>query len=606
MLMKVALTIFFIVILNFNLFAIEIDESSSNLNILSKSSIFIDETDSLLKEQVSNETFSKNTKDVLGLGFVPHKALWIRFSLKNSSEKPISKILEYANPTTEDLYFYDGENIIVDGMWHINADRESLHPSFKIYLHPYEEKTFYIKAHSNISTLIANLTLWEPNEFLKYDYGKKTYLFIFFAIISTLLLYNFMLLIFTKDKAYLYYVLYLGSIIFFQLNYLGISQLYLFSNEISIFVAKASMIYISFLILSIILFTREFLYTPQFTRLDRILVAYLYITPVVGLLSYNNFLFNLNIVTLFIPAGILIIYIGFYALAKGVKQARFYVIGWSFVLLSLIFMNLKTVGIFDMSIYFAYINEVAFVLEALLFSIALAHRINILSKEKNEAQRRLRAFEIEEKHRLEALVDERTKDLSFALEEKDILYKELNHRVKNNIQMVLSLIRLQISKTGSKKVKDELTITKDRINSVANLYEVLYFKKSTHKFDTQVYFENIINNMQENITHNITIEYKIDYNVNAHNLIYCGLILNELVTNSFKYAHCSEVTIYIYKEDDYIYMIVKDDGDGFTKDKKPSLGFNIIETLVKKQLHGELDIYSKVGTMTTIKWRENE
>ena len=112
--------------------------------------------------------------------------------------------------------------------------------------------------------------------------------------------------------------------------------------------------------------------------------------------------------------------------------------------------------------------------------------------------------------------------------------------------------------------------------------------------------------MQENITHDINIEYKVDYNVNAHNLIYCGLILNELVTNSFKYAHCSEITIYIYKEDEDIYMIVKDDGDGFKKDKRSSLGFNIIETLVKKQLYGELEIYSKAGTMVSIKWRENE
>ena len=112
--------------------------------------------------------------------------------------------------------------------------------------------------------------------------------------------------------------------------------------------------------------------------------------------------------------------------------------------------------------------------------------------------------------------------------------------------------------------------------------------------------------MQENLYHDIKIVYKIDYNVNVHNLIYCGLILNELITNSFKYANCEEIVIYIYKEDQYMHMIVKDDGDGFKKDKKSSLGFNIIETLVKKQLHGELDIYSKAGTMVTIKWREDE
>ena len=604
--MKVTLSIFFIIILNFNLYGIDINESSSNLDVLSSSYIFMDENSRLTKEEVLNKNFVPNTEQLLGLGIVPNKTLWIKFTLNNTTDKSIHKILEYENPETEDLYLFYDDTVIKDGMFHISKSRTSINPSFNISLEAYEEKIFYLSAHCKISTLIAKLILWNENDFIKHDYEHKTYIFIFFGIIFILFIYNSMLLVFTKDIAYLYYVLYLLAIIFFESVYLGVAQLYFFSNEMSIFVTKATIGYISLLVAPIILFTREFLNTKTFKKIDTILKAYLYSLPIITLLSFDNFLFDLNIMVIFIPLGFIMIYTGIYTLNKGLKQAKYYVIGWSFVIISLLLSVIKSLGGYDITQHFIYINELAFILEALLFSIALAHRINILAEEKNRSDEKLIMFQQGEQHRLESVVAARTKDLSLALEEKNILYKELNHRVKNNIQMVLSLIGLQISKTNAKKVKEELNITKNRINSIANLYEVLYLKKSTKKFDTQIYFENIIDNMRENITHDINIEYKIDYNVNAHNLIYCGLILNELVTNSFKYAHCNEVTIYIYKEDEFIYMIVKDDGNGFKKDKKSSLGFNIIETLVRKQLYGELEIYSKVGTMATIKWREDE
>lgn len=604
--MKVTLSIFFIIILHLNLYSIEVDETTSNFDILSHSSIFIDEKSTLTKDKIVEEKFIPVAQNTLGLGIVPDKTLWIKFTLKNITDKPIYKILEYANPETEDLYFFYDDKIVKDGMFHISKDRTSINPSFNISLGAYEEKTFYISAHCEISTLIAKLVLWNQNDFVKHDYEHKSYIFVFFGIIFILFVYNSMLLIFTKDIAYLYYVLYLLAIIFFESVYLGVAQLYFLSNEMSAFITKATIGYISMLVAPIILFTRVFLNTKQFTKIDTVLKAYLYSLPIITLLSFDNFLFDLNIMVIFLPLGFIMIFTGFYALFKGLKQAKYYVIGWSFVIISLLSSVIKSLGGYDITLHFVYMNELAFILEALLFSIALAHRINILAKEKNESDKKLIKFQAEEQHRLKQIVDDRTKDLRLALEEKDILYKELNHRIKNNIQMVLSLIKLQINQTGSKKVKDELTITRNRISSVANLYQNLYFKDNNNKFNTQVYFESIIGNMQENLTHDVNIIYQVDYNINAHNLIYCGLILNELVTNSFKYANCNEITIYIYKEDEYIYMIVKDDGDGFKKDKMSSLGFNIIETLATKQLHGDIDIYSDVGTMVTIKWREDE
>ena len=249
----------------------------------------------------------------------------------------------------------------------------------------------------------------------------------------------------------------------------------------------------------------------------------------------------------------------------------------------------------------------AFILEALLFSMALAHRINILSEEKSKLDKKLIYFQKEEQERLKTLVNQKTKDLTFALEEKNILYQELNHRVKNNLQMILSLIRLQISKTKSTDTKNELNITKNRINSISHLYEILYLQDNTSQIKTLKYFENIIENIRQNFNKEIQIVYKIEYNLDRDNLVYNGLILNELVTNSFKYAfkNKGQIEISLYKKEKIIYMIIQDDGVGFEQSYNNSLGLIIVKTLVQKQLYGKIEIDSSSGTKTTISWKDD-
>lgn len=606
--MKVALKLFIIIIFSFNLSAIEIDENSSGIDILSQSYIFIDKTNSITKINLKDEEFIKNHENVLGFGIQPSTAVWLRFTLKNNSDKELHKILEYGNPETEDLNFYFDDKKVQDGMFHHSESRTTINPILNINLKPFEEKIFYIKAHCKISTLIVKLTLWENIDFIHHQYKHKIYLFIFFTIIATLLLYNLMLFIFTKDVVYFYYILYLSAVIFFQSVYLGIAQLYFFSNEVSIFVTKGTIGYISMLIVPMILFSMEFLHTKQFKKTHTFLKLYLYMLPYIVLLSFDNLLFDLNIMLIYFPLSFVLIYTSFRALNAGIKEAIFYIIAWSFVIITLVFSVLQSLGVYDVFVYFAYINELAFALEALLFSIALAHRIKSLSEEKMLSDKKLIEFQQEEQELLESLVDEKIKDLKGALDEKEILYKELNHRVKNNIQMILSLIKLQIGKTNSQLTRDELVVTKNRINSISKLYEILHLKDATKNIDTKIYFQNIVNNIKENFSKDISIKYDITHHIQINDLMYCGLILNELVTNSFKYAFNENGNIYItiHKIDNNVYMTVRDNGIGFSKENVNSLGLTIVETLAQKQLHGNVHTGFIKGTKTIIIWSENE
>jgi len=597
--MKVKLfLILFLLFSTFKIFAIDIDNQTSNIEILPQSYIYIDKTNKLSKKEIENKIFISNYKSIISLGFSPNSALWIKFKLKNRTNQYITKIIEYSNPLTEHIEFFDGNNRKIDGTWHIASSRTTIHPIFLVTLKPKEERIFYLKAHSTISTIIAQLVLWNQNDFIQKDTKQKILIIIFFTIMFTLLLYNFFIYFFTKDRAYLYYILYLVAIIINESTYTGVAQLYILPNEWTIFVTKYIMILTAFLIIMIILFTREFLHTYRFKRLDMFLKIYLYIVPILSILSCNNFLFNANIIIFFLPLGGLIIFTGFYALFHGVKEARFYVIGWSLVLSALIITNLQTLGIWEINEFVKYINDFAFIAETFLFSIALAHRIKITNE-------KLILLQQEEQNRLEKLVALKTKELKKSLAKEELLHKELNHRVKNNFQMILSLIKLQILNLSNSNLKEELITIQNRINSIAKLYEILQI--DTHKPQkTKEYFSSIIHNIEQNFDYEVQIIYHIDIELSTDKLIYCGLILNELVTNSFKYAfnNSGVIEVSLYQKDKSIYFIIKDNGKGYKSNSNcNSLGLLIVQTLVDKQLLGTIKTNTVDGVENIISWK---
>jgi len=200
---------------------------------------------------------------------------------------------------------------------------------------------------------------------------------------------------------------------------------------------------------------------------------------------------------------------------------------------------------------------------------------------------------------LQEKVEEQTRDLK-------LLIQELHHRVKNNLQMVLSLIRLQIASTNEPLTKEQLTITQNRINSISKLYESLAHNTLTADFNTLTYFKTIANTLTQNFDKDVTIDFNIQYNLNLDILVYCGLILNELLTNSFKYAFtdAGRVKVALYKENEDIHFLIEDDGVGFDKESKNNLGLTIVKALVQKQLFGTIAIDSKNGTKISIIWNE--
>lgn len=196
--------------------------------------------------------------------------------------------------------------------------------------------------------------------------------------------------------------------------------------------------------------------------------------------------------------------------------------------------------------------------------------------------------------------------------EKETLLKEIHHRVKNNLQIVASLLRLQANNSDLPELHEMLNVSLGRIHSMAAVHELLYRSNSLTKIDYDTYLESMVNGLMQtfNSTGKVELDLKlIPIQLDIDTAIPLGLFLNEVLTNAFKHAFkkSSDPKIYLHME--YTQMggcmlRIGDNGTGFNPMDEPvkeSLGMTLIHNLVN-QFNGELQIdSSNMGTCYTLK-----
>ncbi|MGB5866675.1 MAG: 7TM diverse intracellular signaling domain-containing protein [Arcobacteraceae bacterium] len=587
---------------------LDINILTSKYDLLPDTSIYIDNTNKLTFEEVqkNNIAFEQNDQKLLGYGYSPDFTVWLKFTLKNTTNQPINKLLEYDSTLTTDIVFYDGDKKQKEGLLNITNNRQFLTPTFDISLKPYETKVYYIKASSHIATLIIKLILWDKEQFYADEIHHQFILALFFGAMFILAIYNLFVYFFTKDISYMYYVVYILGVSLHHSLYTGVSTVYVLDKSAILFFLEMAPLVITFPIYALALFTKSFLSIEKQPIHNKILSFFLIIIPLslVVILDNDTFLKYRNILPLLLT--IYLIYLTIYNVIKRNRQAYFILFGWMIIFIAIIAMNLSSSGIFDLYKYFNYIIELAFILEGVVFAIALSDKINNLQAERNRAQIKLLEQQKNEKKRLEIKVDEKTNDLKIALEEKALLLKELNHRVKNNMQTIVSLIRLQSDEIEDEKYIDILRTIQNRINAMSHVHEMLYQSECKSHINTNEYFGMLIEELEDSFDNEIEVIFDISLDLKIEQAIYCGIIFNELITNSFKYAFPKKnghINVKLYNQDDKINFIVSDNGIGYDSSKKTnSLGLVLIDTLVTKQLQGEIRIESNDGVKVEISW----
>jgi PAS domain S-box-containing protein len=194
-----------------------------------------------------------------------------------------------------------------------------------------------------------------------------------------------------------------------------------------------------------------------------------------------------------------------------------------------------------------------------------------------------------------------------SLAEKETLLREIHHRVKNNLQIISSMLNMQIRKIDDPKTIAVLRDGQTRVLSMALVHEHLYKGKDFSRIDLKNYLNALGTNLFQSYgTTNERVRFDLnvpDTYIDINTAIPLGLIINELITNSLKYAFKEEkdgkLTISATEDPQALTVIVADDGvgipDGITLENQTSLGFQIVNTLTG-QLHGTVSIDRTEGT----------
>lgn len=196
-----------------------------------------------------------------------------------------------------------------------------------------------------------------------------------------------------------------------------------------------------------------------------------------------------------------------------------------------------------------------------------------------------------------------------SLKEKEVLLQEIHHRVKNNMQIISSLLRLQYIYYKDKTLKDLFTKIESRINAMALIHEKLYQSKRLIKVELKKYIKSLIENLilfnekRQKIDFIKTDVEDIDFSIDE--AIPCGLIINELISNSISHAFPDgtngeiKLTLSTDKQTNEVIFIIEDTGIGLPEDfdfeNVHTLGLQLVRILVQ-QLRGKIEIYKVNGT----------
>lgn len=200
------------------------------------------------------------------------------------------------------------------------------------------------------------------------------------------------------------------------------------------------------------------------------------------------------------------------------------------------------------------------------------------------------------------------------LHEKEVLLAEVFHRVKNNMNIVTSLLNLKKHSSSSDEVKQALEECRERVFSMALVHQKIYNNKRINYLNFKEYVSDLVNESINSIggKEKVEVEFKTEnVELPLNYAIPCGLILNELITNSFKHAQSVDkklkLNIGLSYQEGQVGLSVKDNGPGFNFDQDPasaSLGMDLIRSL-SEQIDAHYTISNNEGCLFEMNFHKN-
>ncbi|MDZ7771318.1 MAG: sensor histidine kinase [Balneolaceae bacterium] len=203
----------------------------------------------------------------------------------------------------------------------------------------------------------------------------------------------------------------------------------------------------------------------------------------------------------------------------------------------------------------------------------------------------------------------KTRSLEEAVDQRDALFQEIHHRVKNNLAVISGLIDLQMDGTRDESARRVLRDSQKRIQSMALVHDKLYRSDAVTAIGMEAYVRDLVESIRRTFAERkgdvrLVLEVE-DLDLDMRQVIPCGLLINELAVNAFKHAFLPEhgeegvLTIRLEERDGAALLVISDNGPGLPEDfdlaSSDSLGMILVQTFAR-QLSAEMEVNGRDGT----------
>lgn len=543
-------------------------------------------------EEVSQKEFLDTKKNKFSLGY-KKGIVWFKLSIKNNSSKE-NFILSLNESFYEkaNLYYYDKNRWITksNGVFVPITKREIKNNklSFDLIIPPGITQTYYIQLQGKYA-YFGNISLYEKSYFyFDKQIDINTLYILIFGILIIIVIFNLFLYLTLKEKIYFYYVGYSFFNLIYIINISGLLayvdlQYYMYDLHMSA----------AFMIGFLIFFSMEFLEIKKyFKKIYLVFNYFAFIFFFLGLmLMYSYQPWNMLINNLIALINISLIIVSFVVYFKGISNVKYYIFSMLIFFIFVALFTFMVMGVLEYNNMFRYGCFVASTLEVIVFSLMLANRYAEMKNKELKAQNKVLEIQKNQQILLQEEIQIHTKDLhlknqklSSLNDERELLLKEVFHRVKNNFHMVVAILWFESEKYAEKGLFKDLI---NRIKSMSVMHEYLYKSDNLLNINVTTYFNDIVQNIlktyQEVIiqTDISTIDIKFEH------ISSLGIILNELVNNSIKHNLCQKnlmIKISLDEKDGIVNLVLTDNGKGFddSDDLECGLGLQLIKDFSRK------------------------
>ena len=570
---------------------------------------YYDNNRTLTIDEISKKTFDKTVSSQFAFGYLEGNS-WFKLTLKNNTKND-SIILYLTEPFFEEvnLFKYQEEKWEKEGIGlftHLDKrDINDISPAFTLKIEPNTTQTYYIQTFAQFAQF-GEFQLYKKENLATQHRLFVSILYVFyFGGLFIIIIFNIFLFSTLKERIYLYYV-----------SYIFFNTIFVFAfSGLNMYIGLAPWHYelhlsIPILIIFLILFSDEFLEIKKYLPYaHKILKSIIWIFIALTILTTIEFNPWYQIITKFaFLSYVILMYVSIRIWIKGHSKAKYYVVAMTVYTASIVIMSAMINGWLENNDITRYAFLFGSFFEIVFFSLMLANRFHDMQNEKIRIQKDLITIKDNNKKFLEKEVKERTnevtninKQLKGLIKEKEVLLKEVHHRVKNNFQVLHSMIWLESKKDENKNNKSSFDTLIHRTKSMSLIYQLIFDSEELSQIDTKNYFTKIIDEIRKIYGEKIlTVNSKIDSSVlSMDQAMSLAIITNEILTNSIKHHDDKECIIdfSFLHVDNRVHLIIKDNGSGFKEDaNNKGYGLKMVKQISKKLKNSQLNFIQDEGS----------